>query len=963
MTGSGTNHPVVSRHYPSFQIGVFGVNTPFIEASGAWEPTNPPDTDPSEFVWSLTVSAGGSGAVDSDVIIFNYPGLSYDISGSWSMSLDVEEIMEIQVNPVFVGQADAPYETIVSFYERPRAGGNVSVSCTTGGCSASVTNPATAGMGPTYGWGGEALSDSVAMAGDCIVTALFGGVSIGQAFTASGPEGSASLAAGLSAHTNGTSVLGGGYKAFASGLLFPDKTYALSGVFYKGEALYPGQAILRYWKDLSNQNEPLSFVGGSFSTTQAMKQWNGHVYLWNNGTITQEYTNSVAEWWKLRAWKDYEWMNSAGEDARNTRVLFRGKQWNSFTCQQAASRVIDDGSSVANWSNVANTSLASVGGAVQITVSGGTGSCDRAYSPPEYLEHFRYLRVRAKADAASQPLRVTFGTKQWDITVGTSYADYDLDLRIPSNSAATVDGQDSRWPLTNETDGIPQNEGALWGVNRPATLRVENLANGRVYDIDAITLVAVDRRWVTFWPAFEKWLQAYPSQVVGEVTSTTYYRRFVQGDTDGRLSLEIPDMTKLVLSGSVSTTTYATRSIANIISDFGTFPSWSASASAFTDDGYHNNTRDAVHAMAGGLRCTKEGAESTASWKLGFDLDASSALQIVAQGLYDELSWYPGCGDPFGFAGAPSFGQTFQVRAGAMFGGQVHGIAVKAEDNTALSGGAIATFESGLPSQDGGTASTDSRGRYQTGAPYQKGNKSYDTELRRGNLPYPKDTDTSADRFRLGASFRASGATAGGNPSNRHNPFGHYDRVEIVENTVYFRRSDFSAPVGGFTIEKRVTSGITWSDPHLAEDDRRRRYILAHRENPVGTHNVYETVSDDDGATWSTPTLAIANGHKPRIAYSPSGDLLRAALVYNSGSSGPGKINATFQGSGDTAQSAVFVFKDQAAADIVIADDSFDISAAWDGHRSYLLTCRIDGETSTSDWQSWDDARTWIRVS
>jgi hypothetical protein len=96
-----------------------------------------------------------------------------------------------------------------------------------------------------------------------------------------------------------------------------------------------------------------------------------------------------------------------------------------------------------------------------------------------------------------------------------------------------------------------------------------------------------------------------------------------------------------------------------------------------------------------------------------------------------------------------------------------------------------------------------------------------------------------------------------------------------------------------------------------------------------------------------------------------SGDqaLVRSAFIYNSGSSGPGKVHATYQGDGDDEPGDPFVWCDETGAELELDDTGYDFDHADDDAMRWVASFTVAGETSTSDWFSTDECRTWRRVT
>ena len=120
---------------------------------------------------------------------------------------------------------------------------------------------------------------------------------------------------------------------------------------------------------------------------------------------------------------------------------------------------------------------------------------------------------------------------------------------------------------------------------------------------------------------------------------------------------------------------------------------------------------------------------------------AQSALAITAQVLYDTIDWYPEIGDPFSLnAVSPgSYGGALVARLAVILRQQAHGVVLE-QDADPWSGALVEQRETAGGVSGSGT--TDSRGAYQTGATYVRGNKEFIVECTAGTDPHPSLTET-----------------------------------------------------------------------------------------------------------------------------------------------------------------------------------------------------------------------------
>jgi hypothetical protein len=156
-----------------------------------------------------------------------------------------------------------------------------------------------------------------------------------------------------------------------------------------------------------------------------------------------------------------------------------------------------------------------------------------------------------------------------------------------------------------------------------------------------------------------------------------------------------------------------------------------------------------------------------------------------------------------------------------------------------------------------------------------------------------------------------------------------------------------------------VTSGFNDRHPCLLTRFDGRILLSFWSRGRAGGDGIYEMWSEDEGDTWSTPTMSIPSGQYPRSCADIGGGILRAAYVPDTG--GVGLVKGTWQSPGDASPSAVFTFQKSTSGDLRIKKTGFDLSPARDSGSRINLVCTVEGETSTSNWYSEDDGRTWTR--
>jgi hypothetical protein len=154
----------------------------------------------------------------------------------------------------------------------------------------------------------------------------------------------------------------------------------------------------------------------------------------------------------------------------------------------------------------------------------------------------------------------------------------------------------------------------------------------------------------------------------------------------------------------------------------------------------------------------------------------------------------------------------------------------------------------------------------------------------------------------------------------------------------------------------QVTDGsLNDSHPRMVVNSEEQVIYLLFARN-LGTVGIYEAVSRDNGKTWSTPTLAFANGQYPEIAIA-EGEIIRAAFI-----PAGNLIKGTVQYPGEINPSAEFTFKDNTNTDMLFEPYGFSIKQEKVGSTRWILGCVIKTETDVSYWISSDNCKTWKRL-
>lgn len=629
---------------------------------------------------------------------------------------------------------------------------------------------------------------------------------------------------------------------------------------------------------------------------------------------------SVNERTPLRLWLDSDWIATQGEQQGDWRVLLRGRPYSSFTLTQASEAIV-------------SSTLASGTGASDLTIALPAGTTAAALRGTSFygasLRGYRYLRVRMKA-SVGETVTVTIGAKSWNadkngaaLTLTTSYQNFDLDLCSPTNQTASVDDTDTFFPL-------PTVDGEYFGVSAASSIVIGSITAGVTVDVESVKVVRDAYSRATF-------LQPFPGQWIPAGDTSEYPVRFVDGDTDGRRSLEGIHFYRPSGGG-----TPVIRGLTDLISSLngavGTYPSdgWTATAAGSFPDAYHTNSLPACFAWGAGA------LYRAAAWSYGFDRDMSAVVTVYAQALWDSVSVPPLWGDGFWYVDGGYSGPG-QVKAAKILRSQVVGLVFG--DDSLPESGVTVSVEGGAD----GSGVTQANGSYQTGLPYPKGGPIVDVEAEAGSEPFPSGSVVSVARRRERICFRVTNAPAGSGfvYNDWH---GQTHATSVTADGLRYYRSDTSLPLPVWAVNGNLITVDAEGRAPLVLDWRERIIVLIEFSG-----NIYESVSDDDGATWSTPAVAIAGATHPFIMADESGNLLETGYV-------GGNVKGRFRAPGDIAWSSEFTFSDSASSPISVENESYALTVAKDTPNRYLWTARKSGGANTTLFWSADEGRTWTEI-
>lgn len=586
---------------------------------------------------------------------------------------------------------------------------------------------------------------------------------------------------------------------------------------------------------------------------------------------------------------------------------------------------------------------------------GKVGSARYAYDAPQTWESHRWLKVRWRSMGGSRTATVSVGSKTWTITsLGSgAWTDSYVDLMDPATGGAAEDDWQTKRPLISPSDPFPVDEGKLNGVYEVASIAISGLVPDR-YEFESITLVVRDFARLYC-------LSGFKDYTVAHRFANFDVRPYLIGDCDGRLSLEASDSQRIVDFQGFYCVPVSQIGLGTYVADT-TGWTWT-SLSAYPDgdeytpwvQNFLNNNRPAVGIGGDGA------AYFNGGWNFYQALDVGAAVTLPAQLILDSIEWYPTFNndgaDPFNY-GHGSIGGRLFIPCAKVMRHQATGVALQPTGGPLA--GATVEWERIDPRTVHGTATSATRGQFSTGLSMGRGGKDYRARLLADPTPLV-DKPNAPARTRQRAVFRGEPEGAASGPCNAASRHGWYYRAFTdATGDVLFKAAAFSTPLYGWEVETAVTTGGGNSNPRLAQDALLGRLYLTYA---VGGGGLALRTSDDEGETWEAQTVAITGGRFGLVACGEDGSLALMAFKYDSGTSGPGKIYFRFQGPGDAALSAEATVKDSGSSAIAFEGEQFGLCQPFDGQRRWVLAARASGSTDVTEYESFDDCKTFSVVA
>lgn len=651
------------------------------------------------------------------------------------------------------------------------------------------------------------------------------------------------------------------------------------------------------------------------------------------------------------------------------------KQYDAFTLSQTTDLIFEDCSDLAPsdgaWSASAGVGIATVAGNIEVDIPASTASPsirrDWNFNEETNLSAYRYAKIRLRVDGANNlPIEIGFADRRTPPAVGRSgylrkyfreaaldgeWIDIECDLCCADElelvsadgvtaggaiSFADYDAQWSRYPLPNPAIDTNINS-QMWGITLLASLRL-------VFDSPSAD-VTVTVEYVKMFKKNNFTYSMYHNFITWGMPPPAGLQRYpFRGLTDGRVSLEVPSLTQPAV-GPLPLPSIIDDNITYINDGYGPVgsdqPGISAVALPGLGDGFHDTTRTMRFLCGNGLLF------DAGVWTSAIDLTGNA--DVKAQSNFAGISFYPGCGDAMGHGGGV-FGGAITAKGAVLFRSNANGF-VFDEDSDPFEN-EIVEIEDLDQSIPAGNGVVNNIGYYRTELPFGKAGGTF------GRMKIkPRSSNNIFYRVRFNrwwrhrVSFRVPRQLSGGNPWNLDPTMHGYQRCAIVEEDVHYWRSELATPQPWAIESVPVTSSGGCSDPRMIDDHRGIIYLVYSFGG-----DVLQTRSMDDGETWESSEMAIANGTHPTINCGRDGTLVQAAYV-------SGVIKGRVRRAGDADWGSLLTFKDDADVNIAAENDTFHLVECKEGPGRWIMVLVVDGESEVSEWVSADlDGGTWKRV-
>lgn len=602
---------------------------------------------------------------------------------------------------------------------------------------------------------------------------------------------------------------------------------------------------------------------------------------------------------------DVDDLAAHGDDIRDHRIQAQGKRWAAGTVALAAS-----------------TSVA--------TSQTATGVTSKTITLPATIntEAYRWLKVVATTSIGGASFTVGLGSKTWTFSgAGTHW----VDLCKPGNASDAYDCRDTKFPLSGPRipGSTPSPTDSVYGgVSRISAVAMTGLNSSCDYGWD-LTLEVRD--FSRFTPSLLGFMAADVGWISGTDTTFAYTSSWM--NTDGRTS---NDAWVYVVSGG-GTAYWRYYTISEAFSALGELAGVTATETGGLSSPYDNDA-PAVGMMGAGQSRSVSGTVE------GCDIDINGATKTVyACHLWDFVQGLPGAGD---LLSGTTTGTALPIRFVKHVRGQGVGLLLS---NSGGYGTSIVQLVR-ADSQIRGTGMPDARGAYSTGAPYGSGNEEHLIQSAGEQIQFQYvGGRIMTNRFKHRVVFGVDEVEAHPGIANTHNWLGGYMTAKPSAGGIIVSRSDWcKPPYAGAWL---ATTNPNDSEPAIDAHPDGDTHLAWTRSGTV-----YFAVSTDDGQSFGTPE-SLGSGSMVRVASDAwLGHRIVAWFVYNSGSSGPGRIHIKRKNGGDDDWETPWTIP------IDFEPNGFDITAPPESGGPWILAAIPEGDTEPSDYESTDDCSTFTLV-
>jgi hypothetical protein len=872
-------------------------------------------------------------------------------TGTFSFSCDMEEVSLYS----YTGRAGS-----WQLYERPKAGGTITGTITFAGTTYSFThtltasdsnilNNYTATLLSDIDPGTQVLSGTPTSA----TTATVLGQAINYAYskTYSG-SGYSTVVDFTSGSSVAISLSGGNYGSGMGAQIARDVTrqVTVQGQINAFDIAYPSALITEWVNPEIVSPTPTTFsLGDTISIENYLIQSYG--YDTDEGLRLKETLFNRADGRGIQCRINAASLAAANENAPNAwdvALNARLKPFNALTIWQDASTTVDPANSTSGWS--ANVSVS--GGHLVVDSSSLSGLAKRTFSPAFASEGYRYLEVDinpASTSSGTLILKLTDSSAQgipyaWNYkgTMGaagsTTTVRFDLLAPYTNDYYAGASAYTSKILDSKQATDLTPASGPGWGIDLINYLSLQFPVSSGNYTISAIRLVRDSAPRLTFLQS-SNYGYEWP-------TGTSNWYKFGLADTDGKRSLSIGDL--------MHTYPYTMRQLS---AGVGTF---SSAANAIA--GWHVTPNVSSGDMAAwyfdwnlgnlcGAGCIYTGTAPSTFW---FDQPlTTNPTQLQVQARAQSVIFPPQCGD---ITNAGGYGTAFVYYTWEFLRQRVTGVAID-KSQAPISGHTVTESEY-VGGGFSGSGTTSSAGRFLTGANYAKTKLSQKSVLSGVTSATGTITNNAQARdiLRLSYNSQPDGVGYAWHLQDKQR---RVHEAVVISGDVWYRRSDFHVPAPSWLFQNQVTSYGDCTDARMQYEPATGILYMLIERFTAGAYNLYVTHSIDHGASWTTPTLYMANARAGTPFRTHMGGFGFCYFVYDSGTSGQGRMWLTVRNAGDTSWPAAWKAKDSGGSDILVQDMGW---SNIDGE-AWTWAPLIVGDSTPSFWFSLDQGKTWTRFT